>query len=207
MAANRKLKAIVFLSSVREPRNADRVLPFIKGVLQKHFDVKVFDPKELQLPLVSKPLHFYPDQSKAPEQLRKLNDEIKEADALVFVTGEYNRGVPPPLTNMLDHFSPGSYAWKAGVTVSYSVSPLGGNLAPALLLTTLRDFGVQLIPSSITIPVVEKALSADGQVQSGQESIQQSADWATNQLVWLAQALKAAREKTKPPKSHVYLPD
>jgi len=93
------------------------------------------------------------------------------------------------------------------MTVSYSMSPFGGNLAPILLLTTLRDFGVQLIPSSVTIPLVDKSLSAEGQVQAGHEQIKQSAEWSLTQLVWLAEALKAARDKAHPPKAHAYLRD
>lgn len=200
-----KLKAVLFLGSVREGRNAERVGAFLKNVVQGKFDLKVFDPKKLAFPLLQQPIHFYPDPSKAPKELIEANEHLKQADAVIFVTGEYNRTAQPALLNLIDHFGVPSYAWKAALTVSYSPSPLGGTSAGQSLLPVGRELGLHFIPSSLTIPSVDKALSADGKVQSGFQFLQSVADLSADQLLWLANALKKARSEQKPPKAQPYL--
>ena len=64
------------------------------------------DPEEYDLPVVKKPLHFYSDPSQAPEKLHKLNKAIQDADAYVILLAEYNRSLPPALTNLMDHIPP-----------------------------------------------------------------------------------------------------
>ena len=59
----------------------------------------------LNFPLLKKPLHFYKDQSEAPQLLRDTGKIIEAADAYVVVTAEYNNCLPPALTNLLDHFT------------------------------------------------------------------------------------------------------
>ena len=60
----------------------------------------------------------------------KFKREIKAADAVLFVTPEYNRGVPGPLKNAIDVGSRpyGDSAWngKPGAVVSVSPGGIGG---------------------------------------------------------------------------------
>ena len=55
---------------------------------------------------MKKPLHFYADPSQAPEYLHTLNKIMVEADAYIILTAEYNRSMPPGLTNLMDHLPP-----------------------------------------------------------------------------------------------------
>lgn len=59
--------------------------------------------------MLKKPLHFYQDWSQAPEVLHILNKLVSEADAYIIVTAEYNRSLPPGLTNLLNHLPPPRY--------------------------------------------------------------------------------------------------
>lgn len=90
-----QFKIIGFLGSVRENRMAERVAKFVKKFFAEktkhHFEllgislqpwfvseiVIFLDPKELQLPMLVQPYHFYPDPSKAPKQIQDLNERIK----------------------------------------------------------------------------------------------------------------------------------
>lgn len=206
-AASNKPTLIVFISSVREGRNADRALAFIRSELDAHFKVRVFDPKELKLPDVQLPMHWYPDATKAPKQLQELSEEINKADAFVVLTAEYNRGVPPALTNMLDQFSPAVFAYKPVLCVSYSVGHAGGNIASALILPHFRDIALLSAPASVVIPEVTKSLSGDGKVQAGYEYLTGALKLGVSQLLWLSDTLKAGRNSKKPPKAQAYLAD
>ena len=52
------------------------------------------------------------DQAAAPQWMLDTHQTIKQADAFVIVTPEYNCALPPALTNMLDYFPPASYRHK-----------------------------------------------------------------------------------------------
>ena len=78
------------------------------------------DPLELKLPLLEKPLHFYKDQTEAPQILQECGQKVREADAFVVVSGEYNHTIPPALTNLMDHFPLSAYSYKPSAIVCYS---------------------------------------------------------------------------------------
>ena len=71
--------------------------------------------------MLRQPLHFLPDRSAAPEWLRDADRAIAAADGFVVVTAEYNCGLPPALTNMLDHFPPASYRHRPVGIACYSL--------------------------------------------------------------------------------------
>ena len=86
--------------------------------------------------MVKQPLHFYPDQSAAPQWLRDAHDKILAADGFLVISAEYNCTIPPALTNMMDHFSPASYANKPCAIATYSVCkclPSSHLLSPHIL--------------------------------------------------------------------------
>lgn len=81
----------------------------------------IIDPLTINLPLLKQPIQFYPDPKKAPQIVQDLNDKVKKADAYVLVTAEYNRSMPPALTNLIDHFPPRSFGFKSSAIVAYSL--------------------------------------------------------------------------------------
>ncbi len=78
-----------------------------------------------QLPLYNQDLDSNP-----PEQWSAFRARLRAADAVLFVTPEYNRSVPAPLKNAIDVASRpyGQSAWdgKPGAVVSASPSAIGG---------------------------------------------------------------------------------
>ncbi|KFM75203.1 hypothetical protein X975_05332, partial [Stegodyphus mimosarum] len=83
------------------------------------------DPLLMEFPLLKKPLHFHGPNEKPPEWLVQYNGAIERADGYVVVSGEYNRCIPPALTNMMDHFPPKSYRCKPCSIVCYSADIQG----------------------------------------------------------------------------------
>lgn len=81
----------------------------------------LLDPLMMEFPLLKKPLHFHGPNEKPPAWLVKYNETIEKADGYVVVSGEYNRCIPPALTNMMDHFPPKSYRCKPCSIISYSM--------------------------------------------------------------------------------------
>ena len=83
------------------------------------------DPVEVKLPLLEKPLHFYANTDMAPDELTKCNEILSNADAFIVASAEYNRCIPPALSNLLDHFGSKVYSWKPSGIICYSAGNCG----------------------------------------------------------------------------------
>ncbi|XP_042232730.1 uncharacterized protein LOC121873301 [Homarus americanus] len=128
------LRLLVFLGSTRDGRLGENVAKSVVNSLkQRNHDVELIDPLTLgSNGHVSQPLHFYKDQSQAPEWMIKTNAKIQAANGLIIVTPEYNCMLPPGLTSMMDQFPPASYRYKPCGIVCYSMGPFGGLRAAAV---------------------------------------------------------------------------
>lgn len=90
-------------------------------------------PKELQLEIVEigqLSLYNQDYDDKPPAEWLAFRDRIRAADAVMFVTPEYNRSVPGVLKNAIDIGSRpyGQSAWngKPGAVISVSPGAIGG---------------------------------------------------------------------------------
>ena len=156
------------------------------------------DPDVLNFPLLKKPLHFYKDQSEAPQLLRDTGKIIEAADAYVVVTAEYNNCLPPALTNLLDHFSPSSYQYRPSGIVCYSAGSYAGVRASTQARTLLGELGTPSIGSLLTIPKIQNTLTEDG--TKTEERIDRSAERMIKELAWYATAIKTHKETHGYPK-------
>ena len=90
-------------------------------------------PSTLKLDIIGigqLPLYNQDEDANPPAAWTAFRERIKAADAVLFVTPEYNRSVPAPLKNALDVGSRphGQNAWngKPGAVVSASPGMIGG---------------------------------------------------------------------------------
>ncbi|HEY8607585.1 MAG TPA: NAD(P)H-dependent oxidoreductase [Noviherbaspirillum sp.] len=76
------------------------------------------------------PLYNQDDDASSPPAYEELRDAIRRADAVLFITPEYNRSVPGVLKNAIDIASRpyGQSAWngKPGAVISVSIGAIGG---------------------------------------------------------------------------------
>jgi NAD(P)H-dependent FMN reductase len=75
----------------------------------------------MDVPMLKQPLHFMKDQSSAPKWMTDTNEAIKNADAILVISSEYNCSIPPALTNVMDYFPPASYRHKPAGIICYSM--------------------------------------------------------------------------------------
>jgi chromate reductase len=79
------------------------------------------------------PLHNRDDDATPPEAVTRMKREITESQGVIFVTPEYNRSIPAPLKNVLDHGSqpPRHNAWagKPAGLVGASTGAPGTSMA------------------------------------------------------------------------------
>lgn len=197
------LKVLCIIGSVRTGRMADKVVRLVENQFTKAFgskghEIKVLDPEDFNLPLLKQPLHFYPDQEKAPEALHVLNKLVKDADAYLVVTPEYNRTMAPALTNTLNHLPPPSFEFKPSGLLSYSMGPNGGALACVSARPFLSEIGCIPVKHFVTIGNVHKEVSDLGETEN--QFILKDLKKLFDELDWWGRAAKNLRESEGTPK-------
>jgi chromate reductase len=96
-------------------------------------------PPSLQLQLVEigdLPLYDEDiDVSPAPEAYSRFREQVRGADALLFVTPEYNRSIPAPMKNAIDvgsrPYGQSVFSGKPGAVLSASPGAMPSNQSPA----------------------------------------------------------------------------
>jgi len=111
------------------------------------------------------------DNDNAPASWKRLRAEIKGADAVVFVTPEYNRSIPAVLKNALDvasrPYGQGAWNGKPGLVVTVSQGAMGGFGAGQHLRQALVCLNVPALNQPETyIGNADKLLDADGRVNN-----------------------------------------
>jgi chromate reductase len=92
-----------------------------------------------QLKISDLPLYNQDDDANPAESVKRIKNEIKSAQGLLFVTPEYNRSIPGVLKNAIDHASRpyGQSAWAGKPAGVLGVSP--GAMGTAMAQQHLRN--------------------------------------------------------------------
>ena len=119
----------------------------------------VLAPRLTVLPYFDQDLEHSP-----PAAVAALRAQLREADAVVVVTPEYNGTVPGLLGNAVDWLSrpygAGSLRGKPAVAVAASPGEVGGARAVVSLRTLLGNTGAQVLGRPITVGGIAGVLDA-----------------------------------------------
>ncbi|CBY30361.1 unnamed protein product [Oikopleura dioica] len=195
------MKVGVILGSVRPGRLSSRVGEHVAKALEaRGHTPKIFDPAENQLPLLEIPLHFFPPNQEPPAILKRLQQELNEQDAYIFVTAEYNLNVAPALLNFVDHFPYNTWRWKCASVISYSMGNFGGMIAQQTLRQTLGMIGLAALPTSVTLPNVQEQIDELGNCNGDRkQSIEKNIEKLLDELEFFSNAVLAKKETTVVP--------
>jgi len=187
-----RLNVLVFYGSVRSDRQGIKAAKFVLNKLkEREHDVALIDPLEYRLPLLDKMYKEY-EKGKAPEPLETLAEMIRNADAFVVVSGEYNHSIPPALTNLMDHFLE-EYFFRPSGIVCYSAGAFGGVRAAMQLRAFLAEIGTVSIPTLFPIPKVQDAFSDEGEPVDPDFHVY--VKQFLDELEWYATSLKEAKQR------------
>lgn len=130
-----------------------------------------------------------------PANFRRLKDEIKTADAVLFVTSEHNRSIPAVLKNAIDIASrpwgTNSFAGKPGAVIGTSAGAIGTALAQQHLRNVCVFLDVYLLAQpEAFVRYRDGLIGADGSVTD--ESVRDFlAAFVDKYLAWVARLLAA----------------
>ena len=113
------------------------------------------------------PLYSQDFDSDYPAVAQRLKKDIEAADALLFVTPEYNRSIPGVLKNALDigsrPWGTNSFAGKPGAVIGTSIGSTGSALAQQHLRNVLSYLDVPLLGQpEVFVQFKDELFDADG---------------------------------------------
>ena len=164
------------------------------ALLARGHTVEVIDPVDTDLPLLRKP-HFAYARGRAPAPLDKLAELIRESQAYVMITPEYNHHPSPALLNTLNHFGASLFAFKPSAIVSYSQGQWGGVRAAHSLRAPLSELGCIPVSAMIHVPSAHEVFDEEGKLTQGQD-VGKWASYGTrtwSQLEWWGNAAATQR--------------
>jgi chromate reductase len=140
--------------------------------------------------------HFNQDLEAAPPpQWVRFRDEIRSADAVLFVTPEYNRSVPGVLKNAIDvgsrPYGQSVFAGKPAAVISVSMGGIGGFGANHHLRQSLVFLAMPTLAQEAYIGAAHTLFDEAGALKN-EDTRRFLAQYATSFAQWIETQLKAA---------------
>jgi NAD(P)H-dependent FMN reductase len=192
-------RILVLYGSYRSDRKGIRLAQFAMGRLRaRGEDVELIDARAIGRPMLDRMLKEYPAGA-APAALASLGAKIRQADAFVFVVGEYNWGMQPGLKNLTDHFLE-EWFWRPAAIASYSAGRLSGTRSSYAWHNTLCEMGMVVISSTLTVGPIAETLNPAGEpIGEGGAALERAFPNFADDLAWWTEAAKAQRARRAPP--------
>jgi NAD(P)H-dependent FMN reductase len=189
------LRIGIVLGSTRVGRFADRPAEWLMRLAKKREGAafEIVDLRDYPMPLFDErmsPLRAPPTNEIARTWARK----VAELDAFVFVTGEYNHGIPAALKNALDYVY-GEWNRKAAACVAYG--SVGGARAVEQLRLNLVELQIAPVRAAVHIGRPEfMDILMHGKTIDDFPHFAQAAEIMLDDLLWWASALRTARDQS-----------
>ncbi|MDE1991576.1 MAG: NAD(P)H-dependent oxidoreductase [Rhizobiaceae bacterium] len=154
-------KILVFYGSYRSDRKGISLANYIvHEMLARGDNAELIDAREVGLPMLDRMYKEFAPGT-APPAMEQLAGKIREADAFVFVVGEYNWGVQPGLKNLTDHFLE-EWFWRPAAIASYSAGRIAGARSSSAWRLSISEMGMVPISSTLTVGNIGEAFDEEG---------------------------------------------
>ncbi len=190
MNKDHKIVVAVLVGSLREASINRRLARAVERLMPADFE---FD----MVPIDHLPLYNQDFDADYPAAGRQLKQKIEAADALLFVTPEYNRSIPGVLKNAIDLASrpwgTNSFAGKPGAVIGASIGAPGAAMAQQHVRNVLVYLDViTLAQPEVFVHFKDDApIDADGNIHSdGTRKFLQG--FAERYVAWVRQHLPQA---------------
>lgn len=143
------MKLQIIVGSTRPGRATPSVAKWVANEAANLSDttVEMVDLQDYGLPFFDEAISPRYNQNRQPApEVQKWLDKVKEADAYIFVTPEYNHSVSGVLKNSIDFFNT-EIKQKPAAVVSHG--GVGGARAATHLKEVLSEAGATIIPSGV----------------------------------------------------------
>ncbi|MGZ4034920.1 MAG: NADPH-dependent FMN reductase [Bacteroidia bacterium] len=178
-------KIAIISASVRTGRKTPNVALYFDKYIKENklADSEILDLKEYNFPLFDERLMY---QKEPSEKAKLFSEKIKNADAVIIVSPEYNGGYPASIKNAIDLLVKEWYHKPVGL-VSVSSGGFGGVNALALLQTVLLKIKATVVPATYPVPKVEENFDEKGNAKD-KEGADKRADAFLKEILWYMEA-------------------
>ncbi len=192
-------RILVFYGSYRSDRQGIRLAEWLVSALAARGAApELVDAWVIGLPMLDRMYKEYP-VGEAPPALERLAAMIRDADAFVFVTGEYNWSVQPGLKNLTDHFLE-EWFWRPAAIASYSAGRFAGARSGLAWHGILSEMGMVVVSSSLAVGGIGHAFDAAGEPAGHDgEALVRAFPRFADDLAWWTGAARAQHARRAPP--------
>jgi azobenzene reductase len=179
------LKISIVIGSVRIGRQTHKTGQYLAKRLSEKEGVAVtiLDLLEYNFPVMEERLGLHPNP---PARLEEFSNKLKESDAIVLVSPEYNGSYSGALKNVLDYFGK-EFKRKVMGVVTDSAGDFAGISASYQLLLFISKMGAIPSPVKLMVPQVQKAFDEAGNPVD--ERTSKGTEAFIEELLWLTKAL------------------
>ncbi|HSX45381.1 MAG TPA: NAD(P)H-dependent oxidoreductase [Candidatus Saccharimonadia bacterium] len=199
------MKVAVIIGAIREGRKTPAQAKWVLKTLEAMDDVEaeLVDLRDYPMPLFDEPVspRYNPNRKVAP-QAQKWLDKLAEFEAYVFVTPEYNHGVPGALKNAIDYVD-WQLSRKPAAVVSHGSA--GGARAEVALKEILSESRMVPMPTipGVAMNHMSEKIDEDGNLSEEERNSpygpQAALETLLKELQWYSNALTEAREREVEP--------
>ncbi|MGB8657113.1 MAG: NAD(P)H-dependent oxidoreductase [Candidatus Zixiibacteriota bacterium] len=119
---NKNYNVAVFVGSLRKDSLNRKMAKALIALAPKSLELQIVEIGHL-------PFYNQDFEENPPKEVREFRQRVKSADAVLFVTPEYNRSVPAVLKNAIDvgsrPYGQNSWSGKPGAVISVSPGAMG----------------------------------------------------------------------------------
>ena len=191
-----KPRIAIIISTTRATRFGEKAAKWIHGIAAARTDMsfELIDLREYPMPFFDEVASnmWTPSKNEVAQRWQK---KVAEFDGYIFVTAEYNRGVPAVLKNALDYAYP-EWNRKPAAYVGY------GSVGAARSIEHLRLICVELQMAPTRTGVHIQGADFMAAYQQGKDIkeltyLEKNSKDMLDELHWWASALKVARSASK----------
>ena len=155
------IKILGIGGSLRKGSYSRAVLDAAMELLPKNVSMEVADLSRI-------PIFDQDEEAESPPAVKRLKKQIRDADAILFCTPEYNFGIPGYLKNAIDWasrpYGGNSFDDKPAAVMSASDGMFGGIKAQLQLRQSFVFLNIHAVNDSVAVGQVTKKLGPEGKL-------------------------------------------
>jgi len=185
------MKIAILLGAIRQGRQSHKAAYYLAKLLKEH------DAETDVIDLLKTPLPVFGTHDEAPgagNMVESIRLRLEDADALIFVTPEYQGSFSGALKNALDYYWAEFKRKPIGV-VTASTGKMGGINASTQLQHVILSLGAFPLPAKLLISGIQEAF--DENYAPMNDAIVKQTHQFVDEFLWFAEALhqKKAAER------------
>ena len=190
----KKLKIAIIISTTRAARFGHKPAQWVKDIAaeRKDLETEIVDLRDFPMPFFDEVASnaWAPSTNEVAQRWQK---KIAGFDGYIFVTAEYNHGIPAVLKNALDYAYP-EWNKKAAAFVGYGA--VGGARAVEQLRLVAAELQLATIRAGVYIQGADfMAVWQQGKELKEITYLEKGVTDMLDQLTWWTKALKSARDQ------------